>query len=44
MTMIDIERIRQKVIHSGTLTELEKMFLLFLTDKQESKERTDENA
>lgn len=44
MTMIDIERIRKKIIHSGTLTALEKMFLLFLIDKHESKERTDENA
>lgn len=44
MTMIDMERIRQKIIHSGELTALEKMFLLLLIDKYESKERTDENA
>lgn len=44
MMMIDIERIRNKIINSGTLTALEKRFLLFLIDKHEGKERTDENA
>lgn len=44
MNEIGLLWLRQKIIHSGTLTALEKRFLLLLIDKHEGKERTDENA
>ena len=44
MNKMERFRLKQKIIDSGEFTALEKMFLLALIDKHESKERTDENA